>query len=297
MEKQDTIKKYLALDDKVSITVIESTNLVEEARKIHDLTPTTTAALGRLITAACLMGVDLKNLEDSVSVQIKGEGPIGGMIAISDKFPRVRAYIQNPHIELPLNQKGKIDVGGAVGKTGFLNIIKDIGLKKPYIGIVPLVSGEIAEDFARYFAESEQKPSAIALGVLVDKNGVSKAGGYLLSLMPDADDTIVTKIEENIQKVPSISKILLENDNLDEIAKIITGDDKIKIIEENIYPIYECNCSKEKFEKGLISLGRSELEDIIKEGKDTEIVCNFCNKKYTFDKEMIKELLDKIEKE
>lgn len=297
MENQDTIKKYLAIQDKVAITVIESTNLVEEARKIHDLTPTTTAALGRLMTAACLMGVDLKNLDDSVSVQIKGEGPIGGMIAIADKFPRIRAYIQNPHVELPLNENGKINVGGAVGKTGFLNIIKDIGLKKPYIGIVPLVTGEIAEDFARYFAESEQKPSAIALGVLVDKNGVSKAGGYLLSLMPDADDNIVTKIEENIKKVPSISKILLENNNLDEIAKIITGDNNIRTIEENIYPIYECNCSKEKFERGLISLGRSELEDIIKEGKDTEIVCNFCNKKYTFDKEMIQELLDKIEKE
>lgn len=296
MENKDTIRKYLALNDKVSITIIESTNLVEEARKIHDLTPTTTAALGRLITATCLIGVDLKNIEDSVSVQIKGEGPIGGMIAIADKFPKVRAYIQNPHVELPLNKKGKIDVGQAVGKTGFLNITKDIGLKKPYIGIVPLVTGEIAEDFARYFAESEQKPTAIALGVLVDKNGVQKAGGYILSLMPDADEEIVTKIEENIKKAPQISKILSENDNLDEIAKLITGDKSIKIIEENIYPIYECNCSQEKFENGLISLGKSELEDIIKEGKNTEIICNFCNKKYIFDKEMIKGLLDKIEK-
>ena len=174
--------------------------------------------------------------------------------------------------------------------------VQTCALPISYIGIVPLVSGEIAEDFARYFAESEQKPSAIALGVLVDKNGVFRAGGYLLSLMPDADDEIVTKIEENIQKVPSISKILLENTNLDEIAKIITGDDNLRTIEENIYPIYECNCSKEKFEKGLISLGKSELEDIIKEKKDTEIMCNFCNKKYVFDKEMIQQLVDKIEK-
>lgn len=295
MEREDTIKKYLALDGKVSISIIESTNLVEEARKIHDLTPTTTAALGRLITGAALMGVDLKSVHDDITIQIKGDGPIGSMIAVADKFPRVRAYIQNPHVELPLNENGKINVGEAVGKTGFLNIIKDIGLKEPYIGIVPLVSGEIAEDFAKYFAESEQKPSAIALGVLVDKEGVSRAGGYLLSLMPDADDDIVTKIEENIKKVPSISKILSENTNLDEIAKIITGDTNVQIIEENIYPMYACNCNKEKFEKGLISLGIKELEEMMREEKDTEIVCNFCNKKYIFDKNDLKQIIDKIE--
>lgn len=296
MENKDRIKKFLALDGKVSISVIESTNLVEEARKIHDLTPTTTAALGRLITATALMGVDLKNEQDSISVQIKGDGPIGSMVAVSDSFPKVRAYLQNPHVELPLNENGKIDVGGAVGKAGYLNIIKDIGLKEPYIGIVPLTSGEIAEDFARYFVESEQKPTAIALGVLVDKKGVSRAGGYILSLMPDASDDIVTKIEENINKIPSISKILAENTNLDEIAKIITGDDNIELLEENIYPKYECNCSKEKFERGLISLGKTELEDILKDEKDTEILCHFCNKKYIFDKKTIKELVDKMEK-
>lgn len=296
MEYQDRIKKYLALDGKVSISVIESTNLVEEARKIHDLTPTTTAALGRLMTATALMGSELKNEQDSISVQIKGSGPIGSMIAVSDRFPRVRAYLQNPHVELPLNEKGKIDVGGAVGKTGYLNIIKDIGLKEPYVGIVPLTSGEIAEDFARYFAESEQNPTAIALGVLVDKNGVSRAGGYILSLMPDASEEIVTKIEENIKKIPSISKILAKSTKLDEIAKIITGDDNIELLEENIYPKYECNCSKEKFERGLISLGKTELEDILKDEKDTEILCHFCNKKYIFDKKMIQKLIDNIDK-
>ena len=296
MENQDRIKKYLALEGKVSISIKESTNLVEEARKIHDLTPTTTAALGRLITATALMGVELKNEQDSISVQIKGDGPIGSMVAVADRFPRVRAYMQNPHIELPLNEKGKIDVGGAVGKAGYLNIIKDIGLKEPYIGIVPLISGEIAEDFARYFVESEQKPTAIALGVLVDKNGVSRAGGYILSLMPDASDDIVTKIEENIKKIPSISKILAKIAKLDEIAKIITGDDNIELLEENIYPKYECNCSKEKFERGLISLGKTELEDILKEEKDTEILCHFCNKKYIFDKKTIKELVENMDK-
>lgn len=291
----DTIKKYLALENKVSLTIIESTELVEKAREIHDLTPTTTAALGRLLTATALLGVDLKNMEDSITVQIKGDGPIGTMIAVSNKFPKVRAYIQNPHIELPLNSQGKIDVGKAVGKTGYLSIVKDIGLKKPYIGIVPLTTGEIAEDFAKYFAESEQKPTAIALGVLVDNNGVKKAGGYILSLMPDATDEIVTKLEENIKNIPSISKILSENDNLNDISKIITGDENARIIEENILPVYECNCSTEKMKNGLISLGKSELEQILKEESKIETVCNFCNKKYVFDKPQIEELLDKMQ--
>lgn len=291
----DTIKKYLALENKVSLTIIESTELVEKARKIHDLTPTTTAALGRLLTATALLGVDLKNMEDSITVQIKGDGPIGTMIAVSNKFPKVRAYIQNPHIELPLNSQGKIDVGKAVGKTGYLSIVKDIGLKKPYMGIVPLTTGEIAEDFAKYFAESEQKPTAIALGVLVDNNGVKKAGGYILSLMPDATDKIVTKLEENIKNIPSISKILSDNDNLNDISKIITGDENARIIEENILPVYECNCSTEKMKNGLISLGKSELEQILKEESKIETVCNFCNKKYVFDKSQIEELLDKMQ--
>ena len=291
----DTIKKYLVLENKVSLTIIESTELLEKARKIHDLTPTTTAALGRLLTATALLGVDLKNMEDSITVQIKGDGPIGTMIAVSNKFPKVRAYIQNPHIELPLNSQGKIDVGKAVGKTGYLSIIKDIGLKKPYMGIVPLTTGEIAEDFAKYFAESEQKPTAIALGVLVDNNGVKKAGGYILSLMPDATDKIVTKLEENIKNIPSISKILSDNDNLNDISKIITRDENARIIEENILPVYECNCSTEKMKNGLISLGKSELEQILKEESKIETVCNFCNKKYVFDKSQIEELLDKMQ--
>lgn len=290
----DKIKKYLALDKKVLITVIESTELVEEARKIHDLTPTTTAALGRLLTAVALMGVELKNENDSISAQIKGSGPIGTMIAVSDKTPKVRAYIQNPHIELPLNNQGKIDVGGAVGKQGYLNIIKDIGLKEPYIGIVPLTSGEIAEDFARYFVESEQKNSAVSLGVLVNNEGVLRAGGYSITLMPDATDEIATKLEENIKKVPSISNILNKNTNLDEIAQKITGDNNIEVIEENITPKYECNCTIEKFEKGLISLGKSELEELIKTEQKIETVCNFCNKKYIFDKQKIEELIKEL---
>lgn len=290
----DQIKKYLAYDGKVAISVIESTNLVEKTRKIHDLTPTTTAALGRLLTAVALLGVDLKNRDDNVTVQIKGDGPIGTMIAVSDKYPKVRGYIQNPHIELDLNDLGKINVGGAVGHNGYLNVIKDIGLKEPYIGIVPLVSGEIAEDFARYFAESEQKNCAIALGVLVSKDGVKRAGGYLISLMPDVTEEIVTILEENIKKVPSISNILSKNKKIDEIATMISGDENIKCIQDSIVPKYECNCSFEKFEKGLISLGKKELEDLLDRNEDIETVCHFCNKKYIFDKQKIKKIIKNL---
>lgn len=290
----DQIKKYLAYDGKVAISVIESTNLVEKARKIHDLTPTTTAALGRLLTAVALLGVGLKNKDDNITVQIKGDGPIGTMIAVSDNYPKVRGYIQNPHIELDLNNLGKIDVGGAVGHNGYLNVIKDIGLKEPYIGIVPLVSGEIAEDFARYFAESEQVNNAIALGVLVNNCGTERAGGYEIVLMPDVTDDIVTIIEKNLKNVPQISKLLSENKKLKEIAKIISGDKNLKVLEDSVIPKYQCNCSLEKFEKGLISLGKSELHDLHKSGESVEIKCQFCNKKYIFDKEKIRTIIDNL---
>ena len=290
----DKVKKYLAYDGKVAISVIESTKLVNEARKIHDLTPTTTAVLGRLLTATALLGADLKNEDDSITVQIKGDGQVGTMIAVSDYASIVRAYMQNPHIELETNEEGKIDVGGAVGHNGYLNIIKDTGLKEPYIGIVPLVSGEIAEDFARYFAESEQKNCAIALGVLVNKDGVDRAGGYLISLMPDVTDEIVTILEENVKKVPSISKILSENKNLDEIAQIISGDENIKCIQDSIAPKYKCNCSSKRFERGLISLGKKELEDLIESEENIETVCHFCNKKYIFDKEKIQKIIETL---
>ena len=290
----DKVKKYLAYDGKVAISVIESTKLVNEARKIHDLTPTATATLGRLLTGTVLIGADFKNEDDTVTVQIKGDGPAGSMIAVCDYGPIIRGYIQNPHIELETNEEGKIDVGGAVGHNGYLNIIKDTGLKEPYVGIVPLVSGEIAEDFARYFAESEQKKCAIALGVLVNQDGVERAGGYLISLMPDVTDDIVTILEENVKKVPSISKILSENKNLDEIATIISGDKNIKCIKDSITPKYKCSCSFKRFERGLISLGKEELEDLAETEEDVETVCHFCNKKYIFDKEKIKKIIEKL---
>ena len=213
--------------------------------------------------------------------------------AVGECNGNVKGYVENSKLDLPLNEEnGKLNVGKAVGKYGMLYIIKDLGIGKPYVGMTPIVSGEIAEDFTNYFATSEQTPSVIALGVLVDKNGVKEAGGYKLSLMPDATDEIITKIEEQVKNIEPISKMLDENKTLEEIAKAVTGDENLQILSE-VNPEYQCNCSKEKCEKGLIAIGKEELEKIINEEEKIEIVCNFCNKKYTFTREDLKQLIKK----
>ncbi len=291
MENNDKIIKFLAHDGKVNVVAANTTYMVNEARKTHDLSPTVTAALGRLMTITAIMGIELKSMQDNLTVQVKGEGPIGTMLVVSNMFPKVKACVQNPRVEVPLKTNGKIDVSAAVGKTGFLNIIKDIGLKTPYIGTSPIISGEIAEDFTHYFATSEQKPTVVALGVLVDKDGVKSAGGYVITLMPDATESEIVKIEEAIKKVNPISKMLEDNMSLEEIAKAVSGDNEIKIIEENIIPAYECDCSKEKMERGLIAVGKKELQSIIEEDGKAEIECRFCNKKYNFTRENLEKLL------
>ena len=268
----------LAYEGKVSIKCISSTNMVEEARRVHDLSPVASAALGRLLTITSIMGYETKTDKGSITNQIKGNGPLGMLTAVAESNGNVKGYVANPQVDIPLNKEnGKLDVGTAVGKEGMLYIIKDLGMGKPYSGMTPIVSGEIAEDFTNYFATSEQTPSVIALGVLVDKNGIRAAGGYKLSLMPDATEEI-------------ISKMLDENKTLEEIAKTVTGDENIEVLEE-IHPEYKCNCSKEKCEKGLIAIGKDELETIIKEEEKIEIVCNFCNKKYEITREDLKKLI------
>ena len=194
---QDKIMKFLAYEGKISVVCTSTTELVEEARKIHDLSPVATAAFGRLLTISAIMGNEMKGAKDKLTVQMKGNGPLGTMLVTADNFPRVKGYVANPVVDLPLNDMGKLDVGGAVGNAGFINVIKDIGLKEPYVGICPLVSGEIAEDFAEYFAKSEQKNTAVALGVLVDKNGVKSAGGYIITPMPDATDEEIIAAAKN----------------------------------------------------------------------------------------------------
>ena len=288
---KDELKKYLAYNGKVRVECINSCNLVEEARKIHDLTPTATAALGRLLTITEIFQSDLSDEDESITLQIKGSGPLGILTAVGDGKGEVKGYVQNSKVELPLNSVGKLDVGGAVGKQGMIYVIKDIGLKDPYVGMTPIVSGEIAEDFTNYFATSEQVPTVVALGVLVNKYGVKSAGGYRISLMPDANEEDINKIEEAVKNAESISKMLDDNLSLDEIAKKVTGDENLQVMNEIYSPIYKCNCSREKFERGLIAIGKKELEAIIEEDGKANTVCHFCNKEYDFTKEDLEKLL------
>lgn len=288
----DKLEKFLAYNGKINITCISTTELVEEARKIHDLSPLATATLGRCLTMVAIMGASLKSENDSITIQIKGSGPIGGITVTSNSNLKTRGYVEKPQIDLPLKQDGKLDVGSAVGNDGFLYVIKDIGLKEPYIGMSKLISGEIAEDFTNYYYISEQKNTAVALGVLVNKNGVKSAGGFIVSAMPDATEDELFILENRLKEAKPISQMLDENMSLLEIAKDITGDINIKTLEqEEKIPKYKCDCSKEKTEKALISIGKEELEKIIKEDKKAEIVCHFCNKKYEFTEQNLKNLL------
>lgn len=292
MENKDKIIKFLAYDGRVSVICANTTYLVENARITHDLSPVATAALGRTLTISSIMASNMKNGEDKLTVQIKGNGPLGGIVVVSNNSPKLKGYVQNPLVDMPLNSKGKLDVGGALGKDGYLNIIKDIGLKDPYIGMVPLVTGEIAEDFTNYFASSEQTNTAVALGVLVDSKGVKKSGGYVVTPMPDATEDDIFILENRIKETKTISKMLDEDMTLEEIAKDITGDVNIKIIEDNILPVYECDCSREKIERGLIAIGKEELQDIINTKGNVNTVCHFCNKEYNFTKEELENLIN-----
>ena len=293
----DKIIKFLVYEGRISVICANTTEMVEEARKIHDMSPVVTAAFGRLLTITSIMATEMKGSKDKLTVQLKGNGPIGVMIATANNKPMVKGYVTNPVVELPLNEDGKLDVSGAVGYEGYINVVKDIGLKDPYIGISPLVSGEIAEDFANYFVHSEQRNSAVALGVLVDKNGVRASGGYLINPMPDATEEDISKVEQAIFKAGAMSKMLDQNLTLEEIAKRITGDENVEIIEDSIKPEFKCDCSKEHMEDALMTIGKKELEDIIeKEGK-AELVCHFCNKNYQFDKEELENIVRRIEQE
>ena len=287
---KDKITRFLAYEGRISIMCADTTNLIEEARKIHDLSPLASAAFGRLITMASLMGVEMKDKDDSLTLQIKGNGPIGTMLVVSNNIPEVKGYVVNPHVDLPLNEFGKLDVGGAVGQDGHIYVIKDIGLKEPYIGISPLTSGEIAEDFANYFVKSEQRQVAVSLGVLVDKNGVRRAGGYLINAMPDSTDEDISNIEKAIFEAGAISKLLDKELSLKEIAIKVTGDKNIRVIQDDIEPKYKCNCSKKKMGEGLITIGKEELEKIINEDGKAELICHFCNKRYKFSKEELEKL-------
>lgn len=235
----DRVKRFLAHGGKASVICAETTELVEETRKIHDLTPTTTAAMGRFVTICGMMGLtDTKEDDNKITVQIEGRGPVGSLVCSvrrEENVSKVKAYIENPYVELPIREDGKLDVGGAVGNNGYLNVVKkNILTDSDYSGLVPLTSGEIAEDFARYFVESEQKPTVLALGVLVDQNGTKASGGYMINLMPDATEEVIVAIENAIKGIPNISNLIAEGKSLEEIAKMVTGDENAEEIKKTL---------------------------------------------------------------
>ncbi|NLY66189.1 MAG: Hsp33 family molecular chaperone HslO [Tissierellia bacterium] len=291
------MKDYLirGMDGKGNIRFFAATTtlLAEKARKIHNTSPTATAALGRALTAAAMLGIDLKNEKDILTFRIKGDGPIGSILTVANNRGQVKGYVTNPHADLPTRADGKLDVGGLVGKNGQLAIIKDLGLKEPYIGLTDLISGEIAEDLAHYFYTSEQQPTAISLGVLVDKDiSVRAAGGYMLQLLPGIKDDEIDRIEEIIRNAAPISTLVDEGLSAEDILQKLFGEFEVKILDK--IPLeYNCNCSKDRIKEVLISLGNEELKKIIEEDEKAEVVCHFCNTKYNFSKEELMELLKK----
>lgn len=273
------------------VFVAITTELANRAFRIHKTYPTATAALGRTLTAAAIMGATLKNDSDSVTIQFKGDGPLGSIVAVTDSRSHVRGYVVNPYVDIPLNSKGKLDVGGAVGK-GYLNVIKDLGLKEPYAGQVPIVTGEIAEDLTYYFARSEQIPTAIALGVLVDTDhSVKASGGFMIQLMPEATEETAAQLEEKMKHIEPVTKMIEDGMSAEDIFFHITEGFDMLMENKGVVPEYECKCSRERMEKALVSIGKKELQDIIDEQGEAELTCQFCDNKYKFSKEELTELL------
>ncbi|MCZ8517592.1 Hsp33 family molecular chaperone HslO [Paenibacillus filicis] len=277
---QDYLIRATAYDGKVRAFAVKTKAIVEELRRRHNTTPTATAALGRTATAALMMGAMLKG-EEKLTIQVKGGGPIGQIVVDANAKGEVRGYVDHPEAELPLNAIGKLDVAGVVGTDGFLYVIKDLGLREPYRGSVPIVSGELGEDFTYYFAKSEQTPSAVALGVLVDVDyTVKTAGGFIIQLLPGLKDEEISHIETELGKLPPITSLLDRGDTLEAILSSLLPD--VKVLERSEDIRFQCKCSRDRVEQTLISLGRSELEQILEEDGQAEIVCHFCNEAYHF---------------
>ncbi|MBO8125998.1 MAG: Hsp33 family molecular chaperone HslO [Firmicutes bacterium] len=287
----DRIERAVGVDLPIRVLAAETTDLVEHARKVHETLPTATAALGRVLTGTALFGAILKGKEDEVTVQISGSGPVGTLLATADAKGNVRGYIQNPQVHLELNSKGKLDVGGAVGTDGFLNVIKDLGVGQGYQSKVPLVTGEIGDDFTYYFTQSEQVPSAVGLGVLVERDGsVGKAGGFLLQLMPGADEATVTKAEEMVARVPSVTGFYTSGGTAKTMIETFFGSDVQFKWLESLPVTYTCSCSRERLAKALVSLGAEELNSLAADENGAELVCRFCWSKYHFTPEELREL-------
>ncbi len=282
--------RCISKDGTLTVTAIDSTDIVEKMRQIHQTSPVTSAALGRLMTAASMMGATLKSDDCSVTLRIRGGGPAGTVMAVSDWQGNVRGYVQDPTVELPLNNKGKLDVSGAVGTDGELTVIKDIGMKEPYVGQVPIVSGEIAEDITSYFFTSEQIPTVCALGVLVDRDrSIKAAGGFLIQLLPTALDDTITSVERCIKDIKPVTTMLSGGMTPEEICRHVLSKFEIEVLDES-EPEYRCTCSRQRVENALIGTGIVSLEEMAQDD-NTEVCCQFCNKKYNFTSDDIKKLI------
>ncbi len=293
---KDIIIRAVSKDGAVRAFVTITTDMVSEAQKIHNTYPIATAALGRTLTAGAMMGAMLKGERDSLTIQIEGGGSLGSIVAKTDSKGNVKGYLDNPIVDLPLKSNGKLDVGSAVGRDGYLNIVRDLGLKEPYVGQIPLVSGEIAEDLTLYYARSEQIPSAVGLGVLVDvDSSVKAAGGFIVQLMPQADASTIDKIENIIENLPSVTEMIV--DGLDEeelLSKVLEGFE-VDILEK-VDIRYKCDCSRQRIERALISVGEQELSDIIENDGSAELTCHFCNTAYQFNRQELLLMLKQAKK-
>ncbi len=285
----DYIVRATAAEGQIRAFAATTRNMVEEGRKAHNTSPVATAALGRLLTAGAMMGIMMKGDQDVLTLQIKGSGPIGGITVTADSRGRAKGYVDNPEVLLPANAKGKLDVGGAVGE-GMLRVIKDMGLKEPYVGQTVLQTGEIAEDLTYYFANSEQVPSSVGLGVLMSKdNTVKQAGGFILQLMPFTDDAVIDRLEQKLAEITSVTSMLDKGLSPEGILEQILGEFGLEI-NDKVPTEFYCNCGKERVEKALISIGRKELQSMIDDGKPVTLNCHFCNKDYVFEIDDLKRL-------
>ncbi len=290
--REDYIIRATAANSQIRAFAATTRNLVEEARSRHDTSPVVTAALGRLLTAGAMMGTMLKGEKDILTLQIKGNGPVKGLTVTADAQANVKGYAIEPVVMLPANSKGKLDVAGAVGQ-GILSVIKDMGMKEPYNGQTVLQTSEIAEDLTYYFATSEQVPSSVGLGVLMERdNTVKQAGGFIIQLMPYADDTVITALEQRLSEVKSVTA-LLDAGNTPEmiLEQLLDGLDDAKLeILDRVPTRFHCNCDKKRVEKAIISVGKRDIQEMIQDGKEIEVKCHFCNAAYTFSVDELKDI-------
>lgn len=289
----DIIVRATAADAQIRVFTAYTKDMVEEARRRHNTSPVATAALGRLLTAGAMMGSMLKGEKDILTLKVNGSGPIEGITVTADSKGRVKGYVGNPNVILPANSVGKLDVAGAVG-IGFMDVIKDLGLKEPYVGQTVLQTSEIAEDLTYYFATSEQTPSSVGLGVLMNKNNtVAQAGGFVIQLMPFATEEVIAKLEENLSKIKSVTALLAEGYGPTELLEVLCKD-LTPVVNDQIETGFYCNCDRTRVEKALISIGRDEINDIVADGKDITMNCHFCNTDYVFEIDYLKELAQRI---